>query len=102
MLTFLLIGGAVLAITALAVTSVRPFGAADTVLAGEPVGLSDPAADTLAGGTITPPPARTDWHLATLSALCDAEELLDCLEARGYAERELVVLGNSSFTVRWR
>jgi predicted transcriptional regulator len=45
---------------------------------------------------------RTDWQLTTVSRLCDAEELLDVLENQGFAERELVVLGNSTFAVRWR
>jgi len=45
---------------------------------------------------------ETGWHTATVSALCDAEALLDSLEARGFRERELIVLGDSSFAVRWR
>ena len=60
------------------------------------------AADTLASGRHVVPATRTDWHLTTVSALSDAEELLDTLEFQGYAERELVVLGNSCFAVRWR
>jgi hypothetical protein len=50
----------------------------------------------------TPPPTQSDWQFATVNALNDAEELLDMLENQGYAERELVVLGDSSFAVRWR
>ncbi len=45
---------------------------------------------------------RTNWQLTTVSCLCDAEELLDVLENQGYEERELVVLRNSTFAVRWR
>ncbi len=45
---------------------------------------------------------RADWQLTTVDELCDAEELLDVLENQGYEERELVVLGNSTFAVRWR
>lgn len=67
---------------------------------GTAVGLGDPAADTVGGGTRTP--ARADWQLTAVNDLSAAEDLLDCLEAHGYAERELVVTGNSSFAVRWR
>jgi hypothetical protein len=67
---------------------------------GTVVGLGDAAAETLTGGTSTP--ARTDWQLATVTDLTDAEDLLDSLEAQGIEERELVVLGNSCFAVRWR
>lgn len=101
-LTLLLIGGAALAAATAFVITSRPYEAA---LAGQTtaVGLTDPAADTLAGGNQGPSSAtRTDWQLTTVSALSDAEDLLDYLEARGYAERELVVLGNSTFAVRWR
>jgi hypothetical protein len=49
-----------------------------------------------------PPLGRTDWKLTTVTALCDAEELLDVLEMKGFTERELVVMGNSCFAVRWR
>ena len=43
-----------------------------------------------------------DHHLSYLNILPCAQDLLDCLEAHGYEERELVVTGNSSFAVRWR
>lgn len=48
------------------------------------------------------PPRHTDWQTTTVSALCDAEDLLDRLENQGYAEREVVVLENSCIAVRWR
>jgi hypothetical protein len=64
------------------------------------VGLTDPGAETLAGGSRSRP--RTEWHLTTVDNLTAAEELLDCLENQGFTERELVVLGNSAFAVRWR
>lgn len=64
------------------------------------VGLGDPAAETLSGGSRTP--VRTDWAMATLTDLSEAEDVLDWAENHGFAERELVVLGNSSFAVRWR
>ena len=72
-------------------------------LAGE-VTISNAAgsSETLASGRHQTPTTRTDWHLTTVSALHDAEDLLDTLENQGVAERELVVLGNSCFAVRWR
>lgn len=64
------------------------------------VGLADAGADTVAEDRKA---ARsTDWQLTAVSDLNAAEDLLDCLEAHGYAERELVVTGNATFAVRWR
>jgi len=101
-LTLLLVVGSVVALSAVFVVATRPYEA--PALAGENtvVGMTDPAADTLAGNHGGNACVRSDWHLTTVSALCDAEDLLDCLETQGYAERELVVLGNSCFAVRWR
>jgi len=64
------------------------------------VGLGDPAAETRVGGP--PNRARIDWQLTTVESLTSAEDLLDCLEAQGYEDREVVILGNSRFAVRWR
>jgi hypothetical protein len=50
----------------------------------------------------TPHPDPGDWQSTAVSDLSAAEDLLDLAEAEGYQERELVVLGNSSFLVRWR
>jgi hypothetical protein len=47
-------------------------------------------------------PDPTVWRSAVVSELLTAEELLDRAEEQGYRERELVVLGNSTFLVRWR
>ena len=66
------------------------------------VGLSDPAADTLAGQHNATPAPAGDWQIRTVAGLRDAEELMDSLEAQGYKERELVMLGKASFAVRWR
>jgi hypothetical protein len=44
----------------------------------------------------------TAWQSAVVSDLSAAEELLDRAEQEGYRERELVVVGNSTFLVRWR
>ncbi|QJW96852.1 hypothetical protein [Frigoriglobus tundricola] len=73
-------------------------------LAGETTisSSADPAAETLTSGRDLAPVTRTEWQLTTVSALSDAEELLDVLENQGVNERELVVLGNSCFAVRWR
>ncbi|HEV3437543.1 MAG TPA: hypothetical protein VG122_09290 [Gemmata sp.] len=42
------------------------------------------------------------WQTVTLDSLAAAEELLDLAEMGGYSERELVILGNTLFLVRWR
>ncbi|MBX9624836.1 MAG: hypothetical protein K2X82_13610 [Gemmataceae bacterium] len=64
------------------------------------VGLTDPAAETMDGGSVRR--AERAWAMTTLTNLSEAEEALDWAEVHGFAERELVVLGNSSFAVRWR
>jgi hypothetical protein len=101
-ITFLVVAGATIALSAAYVVATRT--AAQPALAGENtvVGLHDAAAETLVGGGAAKSGRNTDWQLATVNALSDAENLLDCLEARGFADRELVVLGNSCFAVRWR
>lgn len=95
--TFLIAAGAAICLVALYITATHavPALVSDNTL----VGLHDPAAETLVGGG---EPARIEWQLATVQSLTDAEEMLDGLEARGFQERELVVMGNSSFAVRWR
>ncbi len=102
-LTLLVIGGLVIAAAAVVATTARGYQTSPA-LAGENtvVGLNN--ADTLVGHC-TPAANeshRTEWHLTTVSALCDAEDLLDSLEMQGFEERELVVLGNSCFAIRWR
>lgn len=42
------------------------------------------------------------WRSIIVSDLSAAEELLDWAELEGYQERELIVLGNATFLVRWR
>jgi len=102
MFTLLVIGTAI-AVVAVFVTTVRGYEVAPA-LAGEntAVGLADAGADTLVGNHGLHAPMRTDWNITTVSALSNAEDLLDCLENRGFTERELLVLGNSCFAVRWR
>jgi len=100
--------GITLAIVATTVIALGAFymmthgSAVHTALAGQntAVGLGD--AETLVGGASKPRPVHTDWQLTTVDDLTNAEDLLDCLEAQGFSERELVVLGNRCFAVRWR
>lgn len=50
-----------------------------------------------------PRPAVVDgWQTVTVENLTLARDLLDLLEVAGFTERELVVVGDSSFVVRWR
>ena len=104
MMFTLLTAGAVAAVTLTAlyvlVAKTEPVEA----LAGETTisNAADPTAETLASGRHLTPVTRTEWQLTTVAALSDAEELLDVLENQGVNERELVVLGNSCFAVRWR
>lgn len=99
--TLMLVAAAAVTATVLYAVASR---AATVALAGEHtvVGLGDPTSDTLASGDRVQVPTHTDWQLATVTDLSDAEDLLDTLENQGYAERELVVLGNACFAVRWR
>jgi hypothetical protein len=104
MLTILLIGGITIAIVAVSVMSNRAYAVAEPILVGETtcVDLVDPTTETLAGHNSNYSCIQTDWNLTTVSALCDAEDMLDYLEVKGYSERELLILGNSCFAVRWR
>ena len=99
-ITLFILTGAAVSLTALYVmatqAAVRPALAGDNTV----VGLADPSAETLR--TDAPARPRADWSLTTVSDLTDAEDLLDSLESHGVEERELIVLGNSSFAVRWR
>jgi hypothetical protein len=103
-LTLVLICGIAIALSATFVVATRSYGLAEPVLAGEAtaVGLADPTSDTLGGYAHNGGSMVCEWHLTTVSALSEAEDLLDLLEAQGYEERELVVMGNSCFAVRWR
>ena len=98
--TLLTVAGVAITLTAVYVFATKTEVEA---LAGETtIANAAESAETLASGRPVVPATRTDWHLTTVSALRDAEELLDVLECQGFAERELVVLGNSCFAVRWR
>jgi hypothetical protein len=62
---------------------------------------SDPAADTLPTGhcEVT---LNGDWQTVELNRLCDVEEFLDALEVQGIQHREMSIVGNDKFVVRWR
>jgi hypothetical protein len=49
-----------------------------------------------------PDPDPDAWRWALVSDLSVVQELLDWAERRGYRERELLVLGDATFLVRWR
>jgi hypothetical protein len=99
-ITLFVVAGAAVSLTALYVMATQ--AAARPALAGENtvVGLADPSAETLR--IDAPARPRADWQLATVHNLSEAEDILDSLEAHGCEDRELVVLGNSCFAVRWR
>ena len=99
-LTLVIVGSAI-AIAFMYVVTVR---SASSSLASEQtaLGLGDPAAETMGYGSHPQSAARTDWRMTTVDDLTHAEDLLDCLENQGVEERELVILGNSCFAVRWR
>jgi hypothetical protein len=102
-LALVMIAGTI-ALTAVFVVATQVHETVNPVLTDETtmVGLADPASDTLCGQHSATPAPAGEWCLRTVSRLRDAEELLDCLEAQGYHERELVILGQASFAVRWR
>src|SRR5438552_13014876 len=65
--------------------------------------LGEPDRDAGSGSReFAPLPDPNVWQSVTVSDLSAAEKLLDWAEAEGYQERELVVLDNSTFLVRWR
>jgi hypothetical protein len=101
MLTLLTVTGTGILLTTVYVLIVRERPA--EVLAGETTlsGAVDPSV-TLSDRNAAPGEPCGEWQLTTVACLTDAEELLDTLENQGVAERELVVLGNSTFAVRWR
>ncbi len=65
---------------------------------------ADAASETIitARQTIPTEAVPTEWQLTSVASLSEAEDFLDVLENQGFAERELVVLGNSTFAIRWR
>lgn len=89
---------AAVALTAAGVVATRSGVHAALAAQGTAVGLADD--DTMVEKRAARP--ATEWQLTAVDDLGAAEDLLDCLEAHGYAERELVVTGNATFAVRWR
>jgi len=88
------------ALTAAGVVMTRSGVHAALASQGTVVGLADAAGETVAEDRKA---ARsTEWQMTCVDDLHAAEDLLDCLEAHGFAERELVVTGNATFAVRWR
>lgn len=63
--------------------------------------VTDPTAETLAVGAADPTLAG-DWQQVELSSLSEVENLLDTLEAGRVRHREMSVVGNDKFVVRWR
>ena len=99
LLTILIAAGVtvVLSATFAVIAKVDPLDvlASETTLSG-----SASASDTaIVGRTLTQTTAPA-WNVTTISNLHDAEELLDMLENQGFAERELVLMGNACFAVR--
>ena len=90
---------ALLAVTAAATAGVVMIQKPGTVYPVAPVKPS--AADTLAADAETVF-VDNGWSVVTLSRLCDVEDLLDSLEAHQVCEREVRVMGNSNFRVRWK
>lgn len=72
---------------------------ADTVYPFAPTKPS--ASDTLttAADTVFP---DASWSVAVLTRLSDVEDLLDYLEMHNVAEREVRVLEDNCFRVRWK
>ena len=96
MLMLIMIGAAVALATRVAAIG-KP---TDTVFPFAPT-TPDPVADTVAAAADTVF-ADDGWQVATLHSLSEVEDLLDSLEARHVAQREVRTLGNSTFRVRWR
>jgi hypothetical protein len=62
---------------------------------------TDPATDTLPNEKCEVT-LNGDWQKVELNRLCDVEDFLDALEARGVQHREMSIVGNDKFVVRWR
>ena len=101
-LTFITIGMAILmaTVTVLNVAATRPSLQPATV---NPFGpsLNDFCADTMPVGSYAEITLTGDWQSVELNRRCDAEALLDTLEANHH-RGELEIVGNDCFTVRWR
>lgn len=99
-ITLFIVVGAGILFTATYVVSSHVISEPATAGENTIVGLGDSMSDTLSGGDAVAAPR--EWQVTTVSTLRDAEDLLDSLEAHGFGERELVVLAQDAFAVRWR
>ena len=69
------------------------------------VGSAYPSEDTLEGGMtcrVFQPSKTGEWQLKTCDTLREVENTLDSLENHGILEREVVVMSNSCFALRWK
>jgi hypothetical protein len=64
--------------------------------------MTAPDLAPLAEGEPRPATPPHEWRAVTVGSLTAADELLDELEAAGFSERELVLVGTTMFLVRWR
>lgn len=78
----------------------QPADRSASIIDDAAVGLGDPAAETLSGGLSAR--ITSDWRYTMVDALSEAEAFLDYLEANGHTDRELVVIDDHNFAVRWR
>ena len=92
-------------VAAVAIIATRPAAETASVSPFAAVGLGCPAADTLSchgTETILPDRRSGDWRVTTLNSLSDVETFLDHLENCRVDEREMHILSNNSFAVRWK
>ena len=61
-----------------------------------------PSSSSARMGVPTDLPTAPGWYSAVVIDLSGAQEMLDRLERNGQAEKELRILGNAKFEVRWR
>jgi hypothetical protein len=52
--------------------------------------------------TVLPARPADGWQVQTLASLSDVEAFLDHLEHCRITEREMIILSNATFAVRWR
>ena len=60
------------------------------------------SSSTRTGMVPTDLPTPLGWYSAVVIDLSGAQEMLDRLERNGHPEKELRILGNAKFEVRWR
>jgi len=80
----------------LAPATVDPFAGANQ---GRSSSDTVPMTDAMAQ-TVLPP--KSDWQTQQLASLTDVEDLLDYLDVHGVETREVVILGDACFQVRWK